>query len=146
MSPYNPSGYHAYTPTPHTSVGGSGGVAVGGSGSGGALSAGYTDINGADYVDSTTFDTRQTPIEPLPDSNLVSPVVSTGTNLTHKSFPLSKHCPSHPLERTMFLSLLLLFVVVSVFFSLFLTIVKNKNKMNQTPTKNKRNPQQPIRR
>lgn len=86
MSPYTPSGY-GFTPTPHTSVGGSGGGAGGGgvsggvgSNGGGALSAGY-DISGpTDYVDSTTFDPRQTPIEPLPDSNLVSPVVSTGTS------------------------------------------------------------------
>jgi nuclear receptor subfamily 1 group F protein 4 len=56
MSPYTPSGY-GFTPTPHM--------------------GGY-DISGtSDYVDSTTFDPRQTPVEPLPDSNLVSPVVST---------------------------------------------------------------------
>lgn len=92
MSPYTPSGY-GFTPTPHTSVGGSGGAGGGGggvtggggggvgNGNGSALSAGY-DISGTtDYVDSTTFDPRQTPIEPLPDSNLVSPVVSTGTFL-----------------------------------------------------------------
>jgi len=61
MSPYTPSGY-GFTPTPHT--------------------MGY-DISGpTDYVDSTTFDPRQTPIDPLPDSNnLVSTVVSTGTKM-----------------------------------------------------------------
>ncbi|EFX87520.1 hypothetical protein DAPPUDRAFT_311954 [Daphnia pulex] len=54
MSPYTPSGY-GFTPTPHTNQG--------------------YDISGTtDYVDSTTFDPRQTPIEPLPDSNLVSPI------------------------------------------------------------------------
>ena len=85
MSPYTPSGY-GFTPTPHTSVGGSGGGAggggvSGGSNGGGALSSAGYDISGpTDYVDSTTFDPRQTPIEPLPDSNLVSPVVSTGTS------------------------------------------------------------------
>nr|QJE50398.1 HR3 nuclear receptor [Diaphanosoma celebensis] len=57
MSPYTPSGY-GFTPTPHTMS---------------------YDISGpTDYVDSTTFDPRQTPIDPLPDSNnLVSSVVST---------------------------------------------------------------------
>jgi len=56
LSPYTPSGY-GFTPTPHM--------------------GGY-DISGtSDYVDSTTFDPRQTPIEALPDSNLLSPVVST---------------------------------------------------------------------
>ena len=64
MSPYTPSGY-GFTPTPHT--------------------MGY-DISGpTDYVDSTTFDPRQTPIDPLPDSNnLVSPVVSTGKCHPHR--------------------------------------------------------------
>ena len=84
MSPYTPSGY-GFTPTPHQTNGGGGGSAPGGGGGGGSsngapgsLSGGY-DISGTtDYVDSTTFDPRQTPIEPLPDSNLVSPVVSTG--------------------------------------------------------------------
>ena len=62
MSPYTPSGY-GFTPTPHM--------------------GGY-DISGtSDYVDSTTFDPRQTPIEALPDSNLVSPVVSTGKSTHH---------------------------------------------------------------
>lgn len=62
MSPYTPSGY-GFTPTPHTM-------------------GGY-DISGtSDYVDSTTFDPRQTPIgEPLTaaadSNNLVSPVVSS---------------------------------------------------------------------
>ncbi|XP_059350146.1 probable nuclear hormone receptor HR3 isoform X3 [Daphnia carinata] len=83
MSPYTPSGY-GFTPTPHTNQpvpgGGSGGGAGGGTGGGGSsMSSGGYDISGTtDYVDSTTFDPRQTPIEPLPDSNLVSPVVSTG--------------------------------------------------------------------
>ncbi len=80
MSPYTPSGY-GFTPTPHTGGGsapGGGGGGSGGGGGGGSMSGGY-DISGTtDYVDSTTFDPRQTPIEPLPDSNLVSPVVSTG--------------------------------------------------------------------
>ncbi|XP_057365859.1 probable nuclear hormone receptor HR3 isoform X4 [Daphnia carinata] len=82
MSPYTPSGY-GFTPTPHTNQpvpgGGSGGGAGGGTGGGGSsMSSGGYDISGTtDYVDSTTFDPRQTPIEPLPDSNLVSPVVST---------------------------------------------------------------------
>jgi hypothetical protein len=64
MSPYTPSGY-GFTPTPHT--------------------MGY-DISGpTDYVDSTTFDPRQTPIDPLPDSNnLVSTVVSTGKCHPHR--------------------------------------------------------------
>jgi len=65
MSPYTPSGY-GFTPTPHNM-------------------GGY-DITGTDYsqplVDSTTptaaFDPRQTPIEPMSDSNLLSPVVSAG--------------------------------------------------------------------
>lgn len=83
MSPYTPSGY-GFTPTPHTNQGnvpggGSGGGAGGGNGGGSSMSSGGYDISGTtDYVDSTTFDPRQTPIEPLPDSNLVSPVVSTG--------------------------------------------------------------------
>nr|ACY56690.1 HR3 nuclear receptor [Daphnia magna] len=82
MSPYTPSGY-GFTPTPHTNQpvpgGGTGGGAGGGTGGGGSsMSSGGYDISGTtDYVDSTTFDPRQTPIEPLPDSNLVSPVVST---------------------------------------------------------------------
>lgn len=85
MSPYTPSGY-GFTPTPHTNQpvpgGGSGGGAGGGTGGGGSsMSSGGYDISGTtDYVDSTTFDPRQTPIEPLPDSNLVSPVVSTGSS------------------------------------------------------------------
>ena len=58
MSPYTPSGY-GFTPIPHNM-------------------GGY-DISGTtDYADSTTLDPRQTPIEPLPDSNLVSPVACTG--------------------------------------------------------------------
>ena len=87
MSPYTPSGY-GFTPTPHTNQGnlpggsgGGGGTGGGGNGGGGgsSMSSGGYDISGTtDYVDSTTFDPRQTPIEPLPDSNLVSPVVSTG--------------------------------------------------------------------
>lgn len=83
MSPYTPSGY-GFTPTPHTggSAPGGGGGGGGGGGSGGSMSGGY-DISGTtDYVDSTTFDPRQTPIEPLPDSNLVSPVVSTGKHFS----------------------------------------------------------------
>ena len=80
MSPYTPPCYN-FTPTPHTNgsaPGGGGGGGSGGGGGGGSMSGGY-DISGTtDYVDSTTFDPRQTPIEPLPDSNLVSPVVSTG--------------------------------------------------------------------
>ncbi|XP_045035001.1 probable nuclear hormone receptor HR3 isoform X3 [Daphnia magna] len=85
MSPYTPSGY-GFTPTPHTNQpvpgGGTGGGAGGGTGGGGSsMSSGGYDISGTtDYVDSTTFDPRQTPIEPLPDSNLVSPVVSTGSS------------------------------------------------------------------
>jgi len=67
MSPYTPSGY-GFTPTPHNM-------------------GGY-DITGTDYsqplVDSTTptaaFDPRQTPIEPMSDSNLLSPVVSADPN------------------------------------------------------------------
>ncbi|XP_046462649.1 probable nuclear hormone receptor HR3 isoform X5 [Daphnia pulex] len=84
MSPYTPSGY-GFTPTPHTNQGNvpgggsGGGGAGGGNGGGSSMSSGGYDISGTtDYVDSTTFDPRQTPIEPLPDSNLVSPVVSTG--------------------------------------------------------------------
>ncbi|XP_046655209.1 probable nuclear hormone receptor HR3 isoform X3 [Daphnia pulicaria] len=84
MSPYTPSGY-GFTPTPHTNQGtvpgggSGGGGAGGGNGGGSSMSSGGYDISGTtDYVDSTTFDPRQTPIEPLPDSNLVSPVVSTG--------------------------------------------------------------------
>ncbi|XP_046462648.1 probable nuclear hormone receptor HR3 isoform X4 [Daphnia pulex] len=83
MSPYTPSGY-GFTPTPHTNQGNvpgggsGGGGAGGGNGGGSSMSSGGYDISGTtDYVDSTTFDPRQTPIEPLPDSNLVSPVVST---------------------------------------------------------------------
>ncbi|XP_046655210.1 probable nuclear hormone receptor HR3 isoform X4 [Daphnia pulicaria] len=83
MSPYTPSGY-GFTPTPHTNQGtvpgggSGGGGAGGGNGGGSSMSSGGYDISGTtDYVDSTTFDPRQTPIEPLPDSNLVSPVVST---------------------------------------------------------------------
>lgn len=76
LSPYTPSGY-GFTPTPHQSAGpGAGGGP--GAGSGGGI--GYDMSGTSDYVDSTTFDPRQTPIEPLPDSNLVSPVVSTGNN------------------------------------------------------------------
>ncbi|XP_046462645.1 probable nuclear hormone receptor HR3 isoform X1 [Daphnia pulex] len=86
MSPYTPSGY-GFTPTPHTNQGNvpgggsGGGGAGGGNGGGSSMSSGGYDISGTtDYVDSTTFDPRQTPIEPLPDSNLVSPVVSTGSS------------------------------------------------------------------
>ena len=90
MSPYTPSGY-GFTPTP-ISGGGNGGGGLGGPGSGGgnngsAMGGGY-DISGAtDYaVDSTSgqFD-PQRPIEPLPDSNLVSSVVSTGKYATFQS-------------------------------------------------------------
>ena len=92
MSPYTPSGY-GFTPTPIGAGGGNGGGGLGGPGSGGgggggnngsAMGGGY-DISGAtDYaVDSTSgqFD-PQRPIEPLPDSNLVSSVVSTGKYAT----------------------------------------------------------------
>lgn len=96
MSPYTPSGY-GFTPTPHTNQpvpgGGSGGGAGGGTGGGGSsMSSGGYDISGTtDYVDSTTFDPRQTPIEPLPDSNLVSPVVSTGNTLTTFALKKTRH-------------------------------------------------------
>lgn len=96
MSPYTPSGY-GFTPTPHTNQpvpgGGTGGGAGGGTGGGGSsMSSGGYDISGTtDYVDSTTFDPRQTPIEPLPDSNLVSPVVSTGNTLTTFALKKTRH-------------------------------------------------------
>lgn len=107
MSPYTPSGY-GFTPTPISGGGGGGsggglggpGGGNGGNGNGAGMGGGgYGDISGAtDYaVDSTSgqFD-PQRPIEPLPDSNLVSSVVSTGKYFfipCHHN--LVQHPPTH---------------------------------------------------